>query len=357
MLKKILIVLTGGTIGSFCRENVRGVSENSPYILIDSFRKMHPEYSYREFEFVSPYSILSENLNCARWDTLYSVLVKVNPSEYAGVVVTHGSDTLAYTAAALGMLMRHTEIPIVLTASDRPVSDPKSNAIANFRASVDFILNGGTNGVFVSYKQYAHDIQAIYLATRLCSADNLSDEFSSYGGGFFGQVKDGNFIAENFQINPPLRQIRRKFTPIAGSEIQLRKKIMLLRSYPGMDYSAINPDGFTAVINYGYHSATACTEGDELSLLQFSARCQKCGAKLWLGAFKRTEDQLYSTSRELLDQGILQFFDMSPEAAYVKAVLAYNLPEICPEEFMNRCVYFEMAGHNVDFLTEEQNNG
>lgn len=351
MSKKILVILTGGTIGSVCNDNVRGISERSPYILLQTFRENHLEYCNCEFEVINPYSILSENLTFACWESLYSTLVNADQSKYDGIIITHGSDTLAYTAIALGILMRHTEIPIVLTASDRPVGDPKSNAVPNFRAAVDFILGSNLNGVFVSYKRYADNIQAIYLATRLCSADNFNDEFSSYGGGFLGKVNDGCFVASNFEINPTLSQINCIFRPVANSEIRLDKKIMLLHSYPEMDYSAINPDGFAAVINYGYHSATACTDGNSFSLLRFAEKCQKYGAALWLGSFSTSQNQLYSTSRQLLDNGILQFFDMSPEAAYVKAVLAYNLPGIHPEEFMRRCVYFEMPGHNIDFNT------
>lgn len=353
MAKKILVILTGGTIGSVCSGGVRDIAGDSPYLLLRTFGRFYPEYAGCEFETVNPFRILSENLTPHHWTILYHAVSQADSAAYRGIIVTHGSDTLAYTAAALGMLLRHTAIPVVLTAADRPVPDLKSNAIPNFRAAVDFILNGGRKGVFVSYQRYDTGAQAIYPATRLCSADNFWDEFSAYGYIPLGQMEDTAFVPTESCWNPTAEALNRPFSPIVKGKLALDNKVMLLRSYPGMEYAAINPDGFAAVVNYGYHSATACVEGENTSLLRFAERCQECGAAVWLGAFKGGEDsELYGTSRALLDSGILPFYDMSPEAAYAKAVLAYNLPDTDAEEFMRRCVYFEIVGHDVNFESE-----
>lgn len=357
MSQKILVILTGGTIGSVCSGGVRDIAGDSPYLLLRTFRRFYPEYADCEFEVVNPFSILSENLTPHHWTILYHAVSQADPAAYRGIVVTHGSDTLAYTAAALGLLLRHTSIPIVLTAADRPVPDLKSNAIPNFRAAVDFILTGGRKGVFVSYQRYDTGAQAIYPATRLCSADNFGDEFSCYGGIPLGQMNDTAFVPIKSYRNPIAEALNRPFSPVIKGELTLDNKVMLLRSYPGMEYAAIHPDGFAAVVNYGYHSATACIEGENTSLLRFAERCQECGTALWLGSFKSGDDsELYGTSRALLDSGILPFYDMSPEAAYAKAVLAYNLPDTNAEAFMRQCVYFEIVGKEVNFENKEQGN-
>ena len=348
--KKILVVLTGGTIGSVCTDGVRGIAGDSPYLLLRAFRAVCPDYADCEFEVISPCHLLSENLSCEVWETLYvAISEKLAADRYRGIIVTHGSDTLAYTAAALGMLLRHTPCPVVLTAADRPVNDPRGNGIGNFRAAVDFILRGGCRGVFVSYRRCADGAQVIYLAARLRSADCFCDEFSSYGGAVFGVMNESVFCPDASPLNPAAEIRRAPLSPLAPPAIRLSdKKIMLLRAYPGLDYAAISPDGFAAVVHYGYHSATACTEGGDRSLLRFAKRCRACGTDLWLGSFKQTENELYDTSRELLDNGILPFFDMSPEAAYAKAVIAYHLPDADPKAFMRRCVYYEMVGHTVN---------
>ena len=350
---KILVVLTGGTIGSTCSDGVRGIIGDSPYILIREFRKKYHDYSDCEFEVINPYSILSENLTCEVWSLLYGALHQVDTSDYDGIIITHGSDTLAYTSAAMGMLMRHTQCPIVLTAADRPADDPASNALPNFRASVDFVRNVGINGVFVSYRRNSDGEQVIYIATRLCSADCYADEFSSYGGSCFGVVREGNFIPRTSPLNPSPESMHRVFAPIAGKSIDLgARKILLLRSYPGMDYSVINPCGYAAVVNYGYHCATAYTaytEGKSTSLLHFSEMCRECGVDLWLGSFKCSESEIYSSQTENERSGIKKFYDMCPEAAYVKAVLAYNLSGLNSEEFMRHCVFYEIVGQKITY--------
>ena len=350
---KILVVLTGGTIGSTCSDGVRGIVGDSPYILIREFRQKYPDYSDCEFEVINPYSILSENLTCEVWTLLYQALNQVHTSAYDGIIITHGSDTLAYTSAAIGMLMRHTKCPIVLTASDRPPNDPASNALPNFRASVDFVLNGGVRGVFVSYRRNSDGLQVVYLATRLCSADCYADEFSSYGGSCFGVVCDGRFVPELSRLNPSTDSMNSAWPPISEKYVDFgARRVLLLRSYPGMDYSVINPDGYDAVINYGYHCATAYTAYAQKklpSLLKFAETCHECGVNLWLGSFKSTESEVYSTQTDTERSGIKKFYDMSPEAAYVKAVLAYNLPGVDPDEFMQSCVFYESPGQEISY--------
>ncbi len=347
-MHKILVILTGGTIGSVCSDGVRGINGDSPYILLREFHRSCPEYSSCEFEVINPYSILSENLSYDCWEKLYSVLSQIDTSAYSGIIITHGSDTLAYTAAIIGYLMRQTQLPIVFTAADRPVDDQKSNAICNFRSAVDFILNSELNGVFAAYR--SHSVNAIHLATRMCSADCFQDEFTAYGGVVLGETKDSKFVMHNSSLNPHSDEFNKKLSPIAAHQINLNRKVMLLHSYPHMDYSAINPEGFAAVINCGYHCATACNSGGSLSLANFAKRCSQCGVDLWLGSFKSSESEVYASNDELLKLGIKQFYDMSWEAAYTKAVLAYNLPDIDADEFMHHNIYFEQVGKSLSGL-------
>ncbi len=353
-MKKILVVLTGGTIGSRAVHGVRDVDGASQYLLTRRFTESYPEYFGRggcEFEIISPYAVLSENLSLGCWEKLYSALNRAaQGGDFAGIVVAHGSDTLAYTSAIMAMLLRQTPCPIVFTASDRPVDDPLSNALGNFKAAVDFILNGGLRGVFVSYRTYPAPLleeffpmqgrQLIHLASRLRSADCCTDEFSSYGGVPFGEMTGGEFRAFGFP-NPTAAELEQQRAPIAPDEIHLTRRVLLLHSYPDLDYAAVNPDGFAAVLNCGYHSATACCEGETTSLLRLAERCHDCGAELWLGSFKSCEGEMYASSRQLLDCGIKPFLDMSWEAAYAKALLAYNLPEVDADVFMARDVCFE----------------
>ena len=78
--KKILVVLTGGTIGSVCTDGVRGIAGDSPYLLLREFRAACPTYADCEFEVINPCNLLSENLSCEVWETLYAAISEKLPT-------------------------------------------------------------------------------------------------------------------------------------------------------------------------------------------------------------------------------------------------------------------------------------
>lgn len=97
---KILVVLTGGTIGSRVSEKIINVNSAAAYNLIKLYQDKYG--TDIEFEVIQPMNILSENLIPSYWITLYDCLDKVEFNAYDGIIITHGSDTLAYTAAMTG---------------------------------------------------------------------------------------------------------------------------------------------------------------------------------------------------------------------------------------------------------------
>ena len=71
---------------------------------------------------------------------------------YDGVIITHGSDTLPYTCAALAFLLRDVPIPLVLVASNYSLGDSRSNGLANFRSAVELIASRQVRGVFTVFQ-------------------------------------------------------------------------------------------------------------------------------------------------------------------------------------------------------------
>ena len=138
-MKKILIVLTGGTIGSQAEGECVNVTDTSPYRLLRLYKETYgqKEADEEEFEVIQPMAILSENMDLEAWSRLCRVMWDIPCEKYAGVIVTHGSDTLSYTSALLGLLLGHVEIPVVLTASNYPLGEKGSNGLTNFRSAVE----------------------------------------------------------------------------------------------------------------------------------------------------------------------------------------------------------------------------
>ena len=97
---KIKVILTGGTVGS---EKVNGVVKNNKDSNIASMWK-EKFNSNIDFDVVNLYSILSENIKIKNIEMLFAELIK-DYSDYKGIIITHGSDTLSYTSAFVSIFL------------------------------------------------------------------------------------------------------------------------------------------------------------------------------------------------------------------------------------------------------------
>ena len=144
-MKKILLIATGGTIASSAGEN--GLA---PSVSADELLSFVPEYKeICDVDCVQPFSIDSTDVTPAHWLQIVSV-IKENYDSYDGFLITHGTDTLAYTACAVSCLIENSSKPVVLTGSQRPVSDKDTDAKKNLIDSLRFAASSyhGTVVVF-----------------------------------------------------------------------------------------------------------------------------------------------------------------------------------------------------------------
>ena len=122
-MKKILLVATGGTIASV--EDGRGLA---PALGGEELARYVPEIAdVCDFDVVQPMNIDSTNMRPADWMRIRDEIVDAYDA-YDGFVVLHGTDTMAYTAAALSYLVQGSPKPIVLTGSQQPMASPFTDA-------------------------------------------------------------------------------------------------------------------------------------------------------------------------------------------------------------------------------------
>lgn len=207
---KILVIALGGTIGSVKKDSI-SLDDNALKIL--DFCK----YDDVIFEGVCPFTCMSENMTRKLWQNLIDVLDKIDYSKYKGVIILHGSDTLAYTSSIIANAFYDKNI--VLTASDKPIEDCNSNGINNFNKAVEHIINS-TVGVYVSY-------DGIMRGDCITSAD----------------------------INDKFRYINTNLIPTGKKKIS-HKHILIIKPYVSMDTDCINLEKVDAVIFEMFHSAT-----------------------------------------------------------------------------------------------------
>ncbi len=208
---RILVIGLGGTIGSVKSDKI-GLDSNNLKIL---------GYCKRddvEFEGVTLFSVLSENMSFEFWKRLLEYLDKVDYSKYEGVIVLHGSDTLAYTSALIFNAFPHKKIALV--AADKPVEDKTSNGFLNFNNAVDGILNGEIN----------------------CPT-------ASYNGLF-----KGNCVC-NIGASNQLVYVNNKREPVSCCKI-VAKNILIINPYVEINFDNYNLNNVDCVLFTMYHSAT-----------------------------------------------------------------------------------------------------
>jgi L-asparaginase/Glu-tRNA(Gln) amidotransferase subunit D len=318
-MKHILVVFTGGTIGSSASEGTIKPSESAPFKLLGDFQRRFPEKA-RDivFESVEPIRLLSENLAPAAWPVIIEAIEAKQPERYAGVIVTHGTDTLAYTAAAFSFYFHGLKAPVLLVSSDHPLDHPKANGLDNFQCAVDFILDINEPGVFVPYRNQGGTMQ-VHRGARLASSPQLSGDFFSVRGQSYLEYRGGRFIRSGLPAMPTRAEVPWRKTLFSD-------RILMIRPYPGLDYAHFSLDGVDAVLHDLYHSGTACSTqqwGENHSLLAFIKRCRQQGVKVYLAPARKSPDA-YESTRFLLDAGAEMIWNMSIEAAYVKLALAYG---------------------------------
>ena len=134
---KVLVIFTGGTIGS---QLSNGWISPDGHTKRELIRRYEEEYGNSvQFVTKAPYSILSENLSSKKINILVKTVLESLDGGYDGIIVTHGTDTLQYSAAALSLALGNECIPVLLVSGNYPLDDSRSNGHINFAAAVEFI--------------------------------------------------------------------------------------------------------------------------------------------------------------------------------------------------------------------------
>lgn len=315
-MKKILVVFTGGTIGSSVSGHTIDTAASNRFKLLAGYRERYARATQVEFETISPVEILSENLNPMVWTQVMGAIDAYDLKDIAGIIVTHGTDTLAFSACALSYYYQNLGVPLLLVSSDFPLTDARANGLDNFDVAVAFILDRLEKGVFVAYRNQGQSAQ-IHLGTRLASCLQLSSEFMSVQAKAYLHFIDNQFSEQH----PPTRQ--KQPQPLKAT---FSTRVVMVKPYPGLNYEVFDLSGVEAVLHDLYHSGTACvsaTWGERYSLLSFIKRCISEGVSVYLAPGLSSAEQ-YSSTQALLDLGAVMLWDMTLEAAYVKLLMAYG---------------------------------
>ena len=145
-IRKILLIATGGTIASKSTE--MGLS---PQISGKELLSYIPEgKDFSRIDVVQPFSLDSTNVFWEQW-LMLADLIREHYEDYDGFVICHGTDTMAYTAAALSYLIQHSSKPIVITGAQKPIDLPDTDARTNLLDSVRFASDDRAHDVCIVF--------------------------------------------------------------------------------------------------------------------------------------------------------------------------------------------------------------
>ena len=143
---RILLVATGGTIAS--AEDGNGLT---PQLTGEQLAGYVPQAAeLADIDIVQPMNIDSTNMRPADWQAIGDAIL-AQYEDYDGFVVLHGTDTMAYTAAALSYLIQDSPRPIVLTGSQQPMGSPFTDARINLYQSVLYAADPDSHDVAVVF--------------------------------------------------------------------------------------------------------------------------------------------------------------------------------------------------------------
>ena len=310
----ILVITTGGTIGSAFDGSAIDVSCERSAAVVDMYKAEHAGVV---FTLQSPVSILSESVTAADLSTLARVILCADTSSYDGVIFTCGSDNLGYIASLIGLLTARWGLPVAVVASDKVLSDPAANGYANFCCAVELIRRGDP-GAYVPYRN-SDGVMYIHSATDIRQAD-LSDDFYSFSGAY--AVYDNDIIPEKNYIKQTIPDV---FD--SGRLPAFTDSVLLIHPYPMLDYASLNHGEYSAVLHTLYHSSTL----DSDRAVPFFRSLGSAPA--YLASF-RSGKQLYRTAADAIEAGAIPLTDISPECAYVKLLLACAQDEMSIRAFM-----------------------
>lgn len=251
---KILVIFTGGTIGSTKNGGVIRTDKSNAYYLLDLYGRLD---SSVEFTAVQAYSLLSECLDGSHMNTLYNSINENNIERYDGVIVTHGTDTLQYCASYISYRLGLCSTPVVFVSANYPLRDERSNGLENFCAAVDFIRQKVGSGVFAAYKN-ADEKPKIHRASRLAAHIAYDDRLHSIFDECYGEIIDNSFF-KNSSYRETADEV-----DLSTSEMQEHNSdVIKMNAYVNMNYPHID-DSVKAVIFETYHSGTLNTADEQL---------------------------------------------------------------------------------------------
>lgn len=309
VLPPVTIVSTGGTIAS--RIDYRTGAVTSQFRATDILHAIPGLSSIAQFRAVQLCNILSENMTPSIWQQLARAIHEEIKEGAAGIIVTHGTDTMAYSAAAISFMVQ-SPVPIVFVGSQRSADRPSSDNLMNGLCAAKAATADLGEVVVVMHANTSDDVCAIHRGTRVRKMHtSRRDAFHSHGIPPIGTV-----TYPDLSVSLTTDAVVRGSRALALAD-RLEDRCALISYYPGMDPAILSAyNGNKGIVlagtGLGHVSSPFIDRLSDLirdgTMVVMTSQCLN----------GRVCDRVYDTGRDLLSIGVTEGEDMLPEVALVK---------------------------------------
>ena len=305
MKKKILLLTTGGTIAS--RPGGEGLEPHRSEVMNRELEQLRTYYDITVRDIMC---LDSSNMRPEEWETIARSVFE-SRGTCDGIVISHGTDTMAYTASALTWMLPNIDLPVVFTGSQLPLADMLSDGPDNLRTAFAMAASGHP-GVFLAFdRKVMLGCRAVKVRASGFSA------FESVNAKYAALVSNRGLVVNEAILPKP--------TGPAQLRTQVSKNVFLLKLTPGlnpavfdmlaaMGYKGIVVEAFglggVNVLHKGLRGIHRAVE-DGISVV-ITTQCLYDSANLGV----------YQVGSKLLELGVIQGRDMTSEAAMTKLMWA-----------------------------------
>ncbi len=307
-LKKIIILHTGGTLASKVDYTTGGVSPSfSEEEILDMFPELNKIANIKS-ELV--FNILSEDMNFSNYVKLADK-IKNNVNKVDGIIITHGTDTMGYTSAALSFIFENLPIPVIFVGSQRSSDRGSTDSAMNLICAAEFIAKTNYKGVAICM----HDSSSDTLCNILnpCKTRKMHtsrrDAFKSINEKPIAKIDYKTREIDNTKFDNSSEKLITKN--------KFEKKVALIKFYPEMDPKLLSVlESYKGIIlegtGLGHVSKDLINEIKKLVkkgvIIVMTSQC----------IFGKINMNVYGRGRELIKAGVISGEDMLSETAYIK---------------------------------------
>lgn len=313
----VAMIITGGTISAKLNPSKGGVDWlDTPESLFKFYPEIFDKVNIVKIEV--PFMKASEDMDFKDWQKIArTAKTLLNDSNIKGLIITHGTDFLHYTASALSFFLRDLNKPVVLTYSQRSIDRASSDANLNLQCSALAAISDIAEVMLVGHGTINDDYCVAMPGTKVRKMHtSRRDAFKTINGKPFAKV-----FTDRVEITS---DYKRRNKNKVKTDLSFEEKVALVQIYPGQNpevldfYLKKKYKGIVLEMSGLGHAPTQRARNSWIKKLKEVQRKGIVVCAVPQTFYGRLDPFVYSNGRELLETGVIYLEDMLPETAFVK---------------------------------------